>query len=173
MNNPLIAHKIFFTSGVGRHEKKLVSFDRALAGAGIPLFNHVAVSSIVPPRCEIISLEEGVKILLPKNKGSILFGVRAEASSNESGCITAAVSMGLPLNEDDCGYIAEFHGIHESMATGQMTAKNELEVSMREMTNFHGIKIKDTLDIRKSAVCQDGVWTTVIAAAILIFPCFE
>ena len=54
---------VFFTKGVGIHKDKLNSFELALRAAGIAPYNLVKVSSILPPRCRIISKEKGLEML--------------------------------------------------------------------------------------------------------------
>jgi arginine decarboxylase len=58
---------MFFTSGVGYHRDSLQSFELALRDSGIEKCNIVAVSSIFPPDCELISKEKGIKGL-PMNQ---------------------------------------------------------------------------------------------------------
>ena len=52
-----IPKQIFFTKGAGVHKDKLASFELALRKAGIEKCNLVYVSSIFPPKCEIITRE--------------------------------------------------------------------------------------------------------------------
>ena len=54
-----VPKKLFFTKGVGTHREKLTSFELALRDAKIACYNLVRVSSIFPPNCEEISIEEG------------------------------------------------------------------------------------------------------------------
>ena len=57
-----VASKMFLAKGVGRNKEKLVSFELALRNALIASYNIVRVSSIFPPRCEIISVQKGIRI---------------------------------------------------------------------------------------------------------------
>ncbi|NIQ05184.1 MAG: pyruvoyl-dependent arginine decarboxylase, partial [Candidatus Korarchaeota archaeon] len=59
----MIPKYFFLTKGLGRHEKRLLSFEFALRNAGIQRFNLVNVSSIIPPNCERIPKEKGFKML--------------------------------------------------------------------------------------------------------------
>jgi arginine decarboxylase len=76
----MVPKKIFFTKGVGVHKDKLASFERALRNAGIEKFNLVYVSSIFPPNCDVVTKEEGLKLLAP---GQIVFCVMARNETNE------------------------------------------------------------------------------------------
>ena len=66
--------RVFFTKGVGRHKEQLSSFELALRDAKIAATNIVTVSSILPPRCKRVPLEEGLKAFSP---GQIIFTVLA------------------------------------------------------------------------------------------------
>ena len=72
--------KIFFTKGVGRHKEYLSSFELALRDAKIEKCNLVTVSSIYPPGCKRITVDEGTKLLLP---GAVTFAVMARNATNE------------------------------------------------------------------------------------------
>ena len=56
----MIPTRIFLTKGVGVHKDKLASFEQALRKAGIEKYNLVNVSSILPPKCKIISILEDI-----------------------------------------------------------------------------------------------------------------
>ncbi|MDD1715132.1 MAG: pyruvoyl-dependent arginine decarboxylase, partial [Methanoregulaceae archaeon] len=56
---------IFFTKGVGVHRDRLASFELALRKASIEKYNLVYVSSIFPPKCRTLSVDEGIKRLEP------------------------------------------------------------------------------------------------------------
>ena len=99
--------KAFLTKGIGRHREKLTSFEEALREAGIAQVNIVRVSSIWPPHCELVSREEGVKLLRP---GQITFAVVAEAQTNEPSRLgTAAIGLAVPADPSHHGYISEHH----------------------------------------------------------------
>ena len=54
--------RMFLTKGVGVHRHALTAFEFALRDADIEQQNLVYVSSILPPRCEVIPREAGVEI---------------------------------------------------------------------------------------------------------------
>ncbi len=70
----MIPRYFFFTKGVGKHKEQLQSFELALRDAGIQMCNLVSVSSIVPPACELLTREKGLKLIQP---GEITFVVIA------------------------------------------------------------------------------------------------
>ncbi len=65
MRQGLVPKKVFFTSGSGTHKEMLESFEMALRDAGIEKFNLVTVSSILPPKCEIIEQRRRLKVAGP------------------------------------------------------------------------------------------------------------
>ena len=60
----------FLTKGKGVHKHYLTSFELALRDAKISDSNIVSVSSIKPPKCKIIGLQEGRNNLVP---GQVVF----------------------------------------------------------------------------------------------------
>ena len=107
MNNP-VPTQIFLTKGVGQHKYQLKSFEAALRQAGVAQQNLVQVSSILPPRCKMISLENGLKKLIP---GQISYCVLARADTDEHGrLIASSIGVALPKDEDQWGYLSEVHG---------------------------------------------------------------
>jgi arginine decarboxylase len=175
--------KIFFTKGVGRHKDYLSSFEAALRNAGIEICNLVSVSSIFPPGCKRISKEEGIKELKP---GQITFAVMARNSTNEPNrLIAAAIGGAIPADTSQYGYLSEYHpfGVTEKNAgdyaedlAAQMLATTlgvefnaEADWNEREQVFKMSDKIVKTFDITQSAEGdKTGLWTTVIAAAILL-----
>ena len=103
----IVPQKAFLTRGVGFHKNELQSYELALRDARIEKQNIVSVSSIFPPNCEIINLEEGLSLLMP---GQITFCVMARLSTNEYGRIIAAsVGIAFPSDRNQYGYISEYH----------------------------------------------------------------
>jgi arginine decarboxylase len=179
----LIPRKLFLTRGVGIHKEKLTSFELALRDAGIAQFNLVRVSSIFPPHCQIISKEEGLKLLQP---GEIVFSVIAEMSSNEPGRrIAASIGVARPADHDKYGYLSEHHSYGQTEKEAGDYAE-DLAATMLATTlgiNFDankdynerkeqymmGGEIVDSTSITMATTAAPGgVWTTVISAAILI-----
>jgi arginine decarboxylase len=179
----LIPRKLFLTRGVGVHKEKLTSFEMALREAGIAHFNLVRVSSIFPPGCKIISKEEGMPILQP---GEIVFAVIAEMSSNEPGRrIAASIGVARPADSDKYGYLSEHHtygqteqeaGDYAEDLAATMLATTlgipfdaEKDYNARKEQYFMGGEIVDTTSITMAVTAEPGgVWTTVVAAAILV-----
>jgi arginine decarboxylase len=102
-----VPRKAFFTRGIGFHRNELQSYELALRDAKIERQNLVNVSSIYPPNCELIDVEEGMQYLKP---GQITFCVMAKSSTNEyRRLIGASVGIAFPSDRNHYGYISEVH----------------------------------------------------------------
>jgi arginine decarboxylase len=175
---------MFLTKGKGTHKDYLTSFELALRDADIADLNLVSVSSIKPPQCKIISRQEGRKYLRP---GQIVFTILARSSTNEPNRLIAA-SIGLARPADDNtqhGYLSEHHSTGE---TAQKAGDYAEDMAMEMLATTLGLpndptltwdqreeqwklseKIYKTQNFTQSAEGnKDGLWTTVISAAILI-----
>ena len=175
---------MFLTKGVGQHKECLQSFEMALRKAGIAEYNLVSVSSIFPPHCKIISKTEGKKFLRP---GQVVFTVMARQGSNEPNrLICSSVGLAQPGDKNQHGYLSEHHSFGETdkkagdyaedLAATMLATILGLEFdpdaawNEREQVYKASNKIIRTRNITQSAECsKDGLWTTVIAAAIFIF----
>ena len=174
---------MFFTKGVGVHKDRLASFEDALRCAGIEKCNLVYVSSIFPPKCKIISKEEGVGLL---KAGQVTFCVMARIETGEPNrLVSAAIGLALPKDENNYGYLSEHHGYGETAKKSGEYAE-DLAATMlastlgiqfdsnqawdeREQLYKMSGKIVRTSNITQSAIGnKDGLWTTVIAAAVFI-----
>jgi arginine decarboxylase len=174
---------MFLTKGVGTHTEKLNSFELALRDAKIAEYNIVRVSSIIPPFCKSVSLEEG------KNKlaaGQIVFCVLSEnATSEPKRLIGASIGVARPRDSSKYGYLSEYHcygktykkaGDYAEDIAAEMLATT-LGVDFdpdrswdekREIWKISG-EIVETRHITQTAQGDlRGRWTTVIAAAILL-----
>jgi len=178
----LVPDKIFFTKGVGRHKEKLVSFEMALRDAGIQAANYVHVSSIFPPNCKLISREHGLKLMKP---GEITFIVMAKNQTDEPHrLISSSVGLAIPADTNSYGYLSEHHacgqtdeecGDYAEDLAAQMLATT-LGVPFDEASSWDerqevwkvSDKIVRTSHNTQSAIGQRNVWTTVLAAAVLL-----
>lgn len=174
---------MFLTKGVGRHKEKLQSFEMALRDAGIEKCNIVSVSSILPPNCKIISKQEGLKLLQP---GQILFCVMARNSTNEPNrLVVSSIGLAIPTDRNNHGYLSEHHSFGEterkagdysedlaaSMLASTLGVEFNADSSYDEKKEQWKIsdKIVKTSNMTQSAIAdKNGVWTTVIAAAVLL-----
>jgi arginine decarboxylase len=159
----MVPKRIFLTNGVGKHRERLTSFELALRDAGIAAQNLVRVSSIFPPHCKLISRKEGVKYLHP---GEVTFAVVAENSTY--GYLSEHHSFGEA--DDVAGEYAE--ELAAEMLATTLNVEFNPDTSWDEKKEIYRIsnKIVRTTNITQSGVGDKrGLWTTVIASAILIF----
>jgi len=179
----LVPTKVFLTKGVGQHKYQLKSFEAALRQAGVAQQNLVQVSSILPPKCKIISREKGLKELIP---GEICYCVIARADTNEHGrLIASSVGIAIPKDRNKWGYLSEVHGngmeqqeaadMAEDLAAGMLGTTLGLEVDPDQDWSEKEQEYRATgLIIRTSNVTQTakglkGVWTTTVAIATFLF----
>lgn len=179
----LIPKAVFLTKGIGRHKEKLASFEEALRDAQIARFNLVHVSSIFPPNCRIISRQKGLKML---KSGQIVFCVMSRNSVNENHrLISASVGLAIPTDKSQHGYISEHHAYGE---TDEQSGNYAEDLAALMLSTILGIefnsdaswdekeriwkmsgKIVRTANITQSAIGVNGLWTTVVAAAVFVF----
>ena len=179
----MVPKKIFFTKGVGKHKHELQSFELALRSAGIEKCNIVNVSSIVPPNCKILTRERGTDLLKP---GQITYCVMSRNRTNEPNrLIGAAIGVATPREKNSYGYISEHHSFGEPIKKlGDHT--EDLAATMLAMTlglEFDPDKAWDERKqeykmsgkfVRTQSIAQtakgdkNGLWTTVIAAAVFL-----
>ncbi len=178
-----VPKKQFLTKGVGIHREKLTSFELALRNAQIACYNLVRVSSIYPPNCKIVSIKEGLKELQP---GQIVHVVMSESATAEPNrLIAASVGVAIPSDPNTFGYLSEHHSYGETQKKAGEYAE-DLAAEMlatvlgipfdpdsaydakREIWKMSDMMAK-TKEITQSAEGhKDGLWTTVIAAAVLL-----
>lgn len=181
--NGLVPVKVFLTKGVGRHKYQLKSFEQALRQAGVAQQNLVQVSSILPPKCKIISRVNGLKSLVP---GQISYCVMARADTNEHGRLVASsIGVAIPRDGNQWGYLSEVHGhgmnsrqaedMAEDLAAGMLGTTLGFELdpdkawSEKEQAyQASGLFIKTT-NITQTARGQKDLWTTTVALAMFLF----
>ena len=184
MGKDMVPKKLFLTKGVGKHKERLSSFELALRDAGIAAQNLVRVSSIFPPGCKLISRKEGLQYLSP---GEVVFAVIAENSTREPHRLVASsIGVALPADRSTYGYLSEHHSFGETddqagdyaeelaaeMLATTLNVDFDPDRSWDEKKEIYRIsnKIVRTANVTQSAVGDKrGLWTTVIASAVLIF----
>jgi arginine decarboxylase len=179
----MVPTKIFFTKGVGRHKDQLTAFELALRDAGVSACNLVNVSSIFPAGCRRVTKEEGLKLLTP---GQITFAVMARQTTNEPNrLIASSIGVALPADPGHHGYLSEHHPFGETdekagdyaedLAATMLATLLGLDFNSdtswdeREQQYKASGKIIKTFNITQSAQGdKNGLWTTVVALAILL-----
>jgi len=181
----MVPTKVFLTKGIGRHKAKLQSFELALRDAGIEKFNIVQVSSILPPDCEIIPRDRGLRLLKP---GQIVYCVMSKNETDEPNRLLAAsVGIAVPANRHEYGYLSEYHSFGETdeiagdyaedMAATMLASTLGIDFDpdqaydeRKQVFKMSG-RIVETRSITQSAIgAKNKVWTTVLAAAVFVTP---
>lgn len=179
-----MAKKIFLTRGKGVHEDRLTSFEYALRDAGIAGTNLVLISSIFPPKARLVPKTAGLREIRP---GQILFTIYSKNQTNEPHRLCgASVGVARPSDTSRYGYLSEYDSVgkNERQAgdyaediAAQMLASSlgiPFDVDKnwdekRQQWNVSG-QIYKTQNITQTAKGdRDGRWTTVFAAAVLLF----
>ena len=184
MGKGMVPKRLFFTKGVGKHKERLTSFELALRDAGIAAQNLVRVSSIFPPNAKLVPRKEGLKYLSP---GEVVFAVVAENSTREPHRLVASsIGVAIPSDRNTYGYLSEHHSFGETeeqageyaeelaaeMLATTLDVDFDPDKSWDEKKEIYRIsnKIVRTANVTQSAIGDKrGLWTTTIAAAILIF----
>lgn len=179
----MIPRYFFLTKGAGKHKEYLLSFELALRSAGIQHCNIVNVSSIIPPGCKLIPREKGLKML---KAGEIIYVVLAENSTNEPHrLIAASIGVAIPSEKNRYGYISE----HKSFGQRDEAAGDHAEDSAatmlatlmgirfdpekawderKQLFKTSGLFIKITNITQSAKGDKNGLWTTVVAAAVFL-----
>jgi arginine decarboxylase len=179
----LVPGHAFFTKGVGRHRNRLQSFELALRSASIEKANLVCVSSILPPGCRIIPRSKGLARIKP---GQVTFVVLAEASTDEpSRLVGAGIGLAQPAEPARYGYISEHHGygikeqriadLVEDMAATMLASTLGIEFDAetayderKRIYHMSGKIVRTRATVQTAEGDKRGVWTTVVAAAVLL-----
>jgi arginine decarboxylase len=184
LGKSMVPKRLFFTKGVGKHKERLTSFELALRDAGIAAQNLVRVSSIFPPQAKLIPRKEGLKYLSP---GEVVFAVVAENATHEPHRLMASsIGVAIPADRNAYGYLSEHHSFGqteeqageyaEELAAEMLATTLDVDFdpdkSWDEKKEIYrsSNKIVRTTNVTQSAIGDKrGLWTTTIAAAILIF----
>jgi len=179
----MIPKYFFLTKGVGKHKESLQSFELALRGAGIHHCNIVNVSSIIPPGCELVSREKGLKMIKP---GEITFVVLARNSTNEPHrLIATSIGVAIPSGKNNYGYLSEHHSFGQTdeaagdyaedlaatMLATTMGIPFEPETAWderKQLFKTSGLIIKTTNITQSATGDKNGLWTTVVAVAVFV-----
>jgi len=179
----MIPKYFFLTKGVGKHKEQLQSFEVALRDAGIQHCNIVNVSSIIPPGCKLVPREKGLKMIKP---GEITFIVLARNSTNEPHRLVAAsIGVAIPSEKNSYGYLSEHHSFGQkdevagdyaedlaaTMLATTMGIPFDPETAWderKQLFKASGLIIKTTNVTQSATGDKEGLWTTVVAAAVFV-----
>ena len=180
----LVAKRLFLTKGMGIHEDRLTSFEYALRDAGIAGTNLVLISSIFPPHARLVSRKAGLAEI---KAGQILFTIYSKNQTNEPHRLCASsVGVAQPKDKDRYGYLSEYDSFGQTekqageyaediaaqMLASSLGIKFDIDKSWDEKRQQWTIsgQIYKTSNITQTAKGdKNGRWTTVFAAAVLLF----
>jgi len=167
-NKSLLPKYAFFVSGTGKHKDRLQAFDRALLNAGPLTHNLVAVSSILPAGCKIISSKKGLDMLTP---GEIVFCIMAKQDTNITGEIaSAAVGVVRDKRPSRFGYISEYHGNARNKKEASKIAKRLAVEMFSSRTKISSKKLSPSLlEAISASIKQPGNNEWVCSVALCIF----
>ncbi|MDG1545589.1 MAG: arginine decarboxylase, pyruvoyl-dependent [Candidatus Poseidoniia archaeon] len=178
-----VPKKIFLTKGKGISKERLTSFELALREAGIASLNLITVSSILPPNCEFVTKEEGIKFLKP---GQVVPVVLARSDSNTSDdIVSSGVGVAIPKNNEHYGYLSEHHCIGmddysmeeyvEDLAAEMLATTYGVNFDpdaswdeKRELWKIDNRIVKTKSIIQTAELDTEGYWCTTVCAAVLI-----
>ncbi len=179
----MVPTRLFLVRGVGRHREKLHAFELALRDAGIAHLNLVPVSSVVPPACEVVSARKGLELLAP---GQVTYVVLARSDTNEPHrLLSASVGLALPADPTRHGYISEHHAFGQTeeasgayaedlaatMLATTLGVEFDLEAAWDERKQLYrtsDLIIRTTNATHSATGDKEGLWTTVVAAAVFV-----
>ncbi|MFP3985561.1 MAG: pyruvoyl-dependent arginine decarboxylase [Candidatus Bathyarchaeia archaeon] len=179
----MIPRYFFLTRGSGKHKEYLQSFEVALRSAGIHYCNIVNVSSIVPPGCKLIPRAKGLRMIKP---GEITFVVMARNSTNEPHRLVASsIGVAIPSERNTYGYLSEHHSFGQKSGIAgdyaEDLAATMLATTMgipfdsetawderKQLFKTSGLIIRTTNVTQTAAGDKNGLWTTVVAAAVFV-----
>lgn len=167
----MIPRKVFFTKGVGHGRNEIISFENALRNAQISCYNLVKVSSILPPGCEQVTVEEGIKELSP---GQIVYTVLSRNTIDNSSTVKpmqiyASIGIAQPKNPNFYGYIGESSGIDIGLEEITVNSRELATELLQSSRNGSGELEIETLVITAfTPVDSLDKFTTCIAAAVFI-----
>jgi arginine decarboxylase len=135
--------RVFVVGGTGVHEKERIAVQHAMRAAGVEQVNLVKVSSVVAPECELITAEEGRRLLRP---GNVCFAVIAQAETDEPHQrIAPGLAWAKPEKPGLPGFIAE---VEEDMAKGKSAAATEKEVG-EEVLDLMAMRLRAKVDAER------------------------
>jgi arginine decarboxylase len=167
----MIPRKVFFTKGAGHGRNAILSFEQALREARISCYNLVTVSSILPPGCDRISLDQGIKELSP---GQIVYLVLSRITVDNT-CkksierIYASIGIAQPKNPALYGYVAESNGVftNEEQII-QYTQDLATELLFSSKNGEENLEIETMVISADTQIHTNEKFTTCIAAAVFI-----
>lgn len=153
-------NKVYLCAGKGTAPESmpLLAFDRALSDCGVANFNHLRVSSVLPPRATILIDEKP-----PEDHGAIAYTVYAEKRTAVPSLISAALAIAIPINENHHGMIFEISGNMDAHA-----AEKQVSAMASMAMNDRHIKILNIITKSSTMFVQYGQSGCVLVTAFMV-----
>lgn len=121
---------IYVTTGTGQAPTELAAFDRALLDGGVANHNLVPLSSMIPPRTEVVTKHGEYE----DSWGQVLYVVLAQHRESRVG-VEAWAGLGWVQDEDTGrGMFVEHDGGNQRSVEAQIEASLHSMVASRKMT---------------------------------------
>jgi arginine decarboxylase len=150
-----VPNTVSLVAGVGDAKNALNAFDMALLDAGIGNLNLIRISSIMPPKADVIPLPKiPMGSLVPTAYGYQISDVKGET-------IAAAISIAIPKDKELCGLIMEYEGIcgkKEAEDTVRNMAKEGFEMRSWEIDKIISIASEHTVEKIGCAFAAAALW---------------
>lgn len=156
--------KIYITSAVGKGKTLLSAFDDALINAGIHNYNLLILSSVIPPKSNIVEVPKYES--KPDEFGHRLYVVKAEIRSDKKG-IALASGIGWYQLKDGRGFFVE----HETEGASESEVRNTIEkwilLSLEDLVTNRGMKFeKSKAHFLVTSATVSDLPTSVLTATI-------
>lgn len=128
-------------SSVGRGKTLLSAFDNALLNSGVHNYNLLTLSSVIPPKSEIVQMKKYES--KPDEFGHKLYVVKAEIRSDIKGH-GLACGIGWYQLEDGRGFFVEHEVERDSEVEAKETIENWILQSLEDLVVSREIKFDRT-----------------------------
>jgi len=149
-------------TGSGTARTMLAAFDNALLAAGVANFNLIALSSVIPPRSRVRTVD----MTLPGGHGDRLYCVLSAAYADQPGQVAWA-GLGWSTDATTGGLFVEHHGDSEE------SLRELIDLSLCDMNESRGGGYGNVQKVLSSAECIDRPVCALAIAAYRISPWFS
>jgi arginine decarboxylase len=151
--------KIHIGAGTGSGTTKLSAFDAALNAAGIANYNLLLLSSVIPPKSEIVIHDNKIMEDMPGDWGDRLYLVMAEQRTDVVG---EEVWAGIGWVQDEVtgrGLFVEHEGHSEQ------DVRNDIAASLKMLMKTRGIDFGEIHMKVTGATCAGEPISAMVVAA--------
>lgn len=136
--------RITVRTAIGQGRTPISAFDDALHGANVADFNLITLSSVVPPRSDVVISDES----LPAEHGDKLYCVVSTARAQLRG-ESAWAGLGWVYDEELGGLFVEHH------SGSQESVEELIDLSLEDMARRRGLDFGPANRVVAGAHCED------------------